>query len=85
MPFRDAHHATGRIVALAEKDGCGIEELPLAAMQTVEPRITEGVYDVLGVDNSVRSRTSYGGTAPHNVRKMARSWIKRLEKEGFAG
>jgi argininosuccinate lyase len=51
-------------------------------MQEVEPRITEAVFSVLSVENSVRSRSSYGGTAPQNVRKMAKAWIKRLEKQG---
>jgi argininosuccinate lyase len=53
--------------------------MPLAAFQAVEPRITKGVFAVLGEARSVQSRTSLGGTAPQNVRKMARSWIKRLE------
>ena len=64
IPFRDAHHITGRIVSEAEKRGCSLEELPLEAMQAVEPRIHQGIYDVLGVENSVRSRTSFGGTSP---------------------
>lgn len=85
MPFRDAHHVTGSIVALAEKTGCDISELPLDAMQTVEPRITQAVFDVLSVENSVSSRTSYGGTAPHNVEKMAADWLTRLENEAQAG
>ena len=59
--------------------------LPLAAMQAVEPRIAEGVFSVLSVENSVKSRASYGGTAPQNVRKMARAWIKRLEKQQGRG
>jgi argininosuccinate lyase len=79
MPFREAHHVTGRIVAAAEAAGVELEELPLAAMQAVEARISNDVYSVLGVEASVRSRTSHGGTAPQNVRKMARAWIKRLE------
>ena len=58
-----------------------LEAMPLAELQKVEPRITKDVFSVLGVENSIRSRTSYGGTAPQNVRKMARSWLKRLEKE----
>jgi len=78
LPFRDAHHITGRIVAEAESRGVDLEEMPLAAMQAIEPRIDESVYSVLGVENSVKSRTSYGGTAPHNVLEMARAWIKRL-------
>ena len=80
LPFREAHHITGSIVRLAEKDGIGLESLTLAAMQRVEPRITKDVFTVLSVESSVKSRVSYGGTAPQNVRKMARSWIKRLEK-----
>jgi argininosuccinate lyase len=80
MPFREAHHATGRIVALASTRGVALEKLPLAEMQSVEPRITEEVFDVLGVERSVRSRRSYGGTAPANVRRQARGWIKRLGK-----
>jgi argininosuccinate lyase len=85
LPFREAHHVTGRIVALAEAQGVTLEALPLRAMQGVEPRITQDVFSVLSVDSSVRSRTSYGGTAPQNVRKMARAWIKRLEKAGGKG
>ena len=81
LPFREAHHVTGTIVKKAETKGCQLEELSLAEMQAVEPRITKEVFSVLSVDASVRSRTSYGGTAPQNVRKMARRWIKRLEKE----
>ena len=78
LPFRDAHHITGRIVAAAEAHGVELEDLPLEAMQAVEPRITEDVYSVLGVENSVKSRASYGGTAPQNVCEMARTWIERL-------
>jgi argininosuccinate lyase len=85
LPFREAHHVTGRIVAAAEARGVGLEELPLAAMQAVEPRITADVFSVLSVENSAKSRASYGGTAPQNVRKIARSWIKRLEKEARTG
>ena len=70
MPFRRAHHVTGTIVKLAEDKGCGIEDLSLAEMQAVEPDITDGVFDVLTVDASVSSRTSYGGTAPDNVREQ---------------
>jgi argininosuccinate lyase len=85
LPFREAHHVTGRIVAAAEAKGVGLDELPLGAMQKVEPRITDGVFSVLSVENSVKSRASYGGTAPQNVRKMARAWIKRLEKQRGRG
>lgn len=81
MPFRDAHHVTGAIVKAAETKGLDLDALPLADMQAVEPRITKAVFSVLSVENSVKSRTSYGGTAPQNVLKMARQWSKRLEKE----
>jgi argininosuccinate lyase len=81
MPFREAHHATGRIVAAAEEAGVALEGLPLAAMQKVEPRITKDVFQVLSVERSVASRTSYGGTAPKNVRAQAKRWLKRLDRE----
>ncbi len=80
LPFREAHHVTGSIVKSAETKGLGLEDLPLADMQAVEPRITKAVFSVLSVENSVASRISHGGTAPQNVRKMARAWSKRLEK-----
>ncbi|MEZ5669866.1 MAG: argininosuccinate lyase [Alphaproteobacteria bacterium] len=64
MPFRDAHHVTGRIVALAAERGCELADLPLAAMQAVEPRITDAVYPFLSVDSAIESRASLGGTAP---------------------
>jgi len=85
LPFREAHHVTGRIVAAAEARGVGLDTLPLAAMQEVEPGITEDVFSVLSVESSVKSRASYGGTAPQNVRKMAKTWIKRLEKQQGRG
>ena len=81
MPFRDAHHVTGAIVKAAETRGCDLDALPLEVMREIEPRITKAVFSVLSVENSVKSRTSYGGTAPQNVTKMARTWLKRLEKE----
>ncbi|WP_022719567.1 argininosuccinate lyase [Rhodopseudomonas sp. B29] len=80
MPFRDAHHVTGRIVAAAAKAGVALHELPLAEMQAVEKRITKEALAVLSVEASVNSRTSYGGTAPKNVRAQAKAWLKRLEK-----
>jgi len=80
MPFRDAHHVTGRIVALAESKKVGLDQLALGDMQGVHPAITQEVFSVLSVQQSVASRVSYGGTAPQNVRKMADGWIKRLEK-----
>lgn len=79
MPFRDAHHVTGRIVAAAEADNLPLDKLPLPAMQAIEPRITADVFTVLSPENSVASRISHGGTAPQNVAKMAASWRKRLE------
>ena len=85
LPFRDAHHVTGEIVSLAENADCELSQLDLSAMQAIEPRITKAVFSVLSVDKSVASRTSYGGTAPQNVRKMARSWLKRLEKQRHGG
>ena len=81
MPFRDAHHVTGRIVALASGQGVALHELPLKAMQEVEPRITGEALKVLSVDSSVKSRTSYGGTAPKNVAAQAKAWLRRLEKQ----
>ncbi|MBS0234933.1 MAG: argininosuccinate lyase [Proteobacteria bacterium] len=80
MPFRDAHHVTGSIVKMAEAKGADLDQLSLGEMQKVEPRITKAVFSVLSVENSVKSRTSYGGTAPQNVAKMARQWLRRLEK-----
>jgi argininosuccinate lyase len=71
LPFRDAHHVTGAIVRRAEALGIQLAELPLAEMQAVEPRITAEVTSVLTVEQSVASRTSFGGTAPDNVRKAA--------------
>lgn len=79
FPFRDAHHVTGRIVAVAETKGLTLDQLSLADMQSVEPAITQAIFGVLSVENSVSSRTSYGGTAPQNVQKMAQDWLKRLE------
>jgi argininosuccinate lyase len=80
LPFREAHHVTGRIVAAAEAKGVPLDKLSLADLQAASPAITKDVFSVLSAQNSVRSRTSHGGTAPQNVRKMARGWIKRLEK-----
>jgi argininosuccinate lyase len=81
IPFREAHHVTGRIVTAAEKEGVALDKLPLAKMQAIEPRIAKDVFRVLSVERSVASRTSYGGTAPKNVRAQARRWLKRLAGE----
>jgi argininosuccinate lyase len=82
LPFREAHKVAGRIVALAESKDCDLKKLALADFQSVDKRIGEEVYSVLGVANAVKSRKSQGGTAPANVRREARRWIKRLEKQG---
>jgi argininosuccinate lyase len=81
MPFRDAHHVTGRIVTLAAGQGAALHELPLEAMREIEPKITADVMKVLTVEASVKSRTSFGGTAPKNVLAQAKGWLKRLEKQ----
>src|SRR5262245_2911072 len=81
VPFRDAHHVTGRIVAIAAEAGLPLHRLPLARMQDVEPRITGDVFSVLSVDRSVKSRKSFGGTAPKNVRTQAKKWLKSLVRE----
>jgi argininosuccinate lyase len=80
LPFREAHHVTGRIVAKAAEAGVPLDKLPLAAMQAIEPRITKAVFGVLSVEASVKSRALYGGTAPKNVRAAAQRWLKRLKK-----
>ncbi len=78
MPFRDAHHLTGRIVAVAEAGGLALDELSLADMQAIEPRITADLLDVLSVDASIRSRRSEGGTAPALVAQEAARWQHAL-------
>jgi argininosuccinate lyase len=78
LPFREAHHRTGRIVAAAAAKGVALDRLTLADMQAVEPRINDGVLAVLSVDSSVKSRSSYGGTAPANVKAQARRWLRAL-------
>ncbi len=83
LPFREAHHITGRIVALADAKACDLAKLTLEDLQSVNSRIIDGVFGVLDVGSSVKSRTSYGGTAPANVRRAARRWIKRLKKDGL--
>jgi argininosuccinate lyase len=85
IPFRDAHHVTGRVVAKAAKEGVALHLLPLKDMQAIEPKITAEVLAVLSVEASVKSRASYGGTAPKNVRAQAKAWLKRLEKERKLG
>ena len=80
LPFRQAHHVTGELVRLAEQKGCGLEDLSLAEMRKVDPAITKDVYSVLGVDKSVTSRTSLGGTAPKNVKAQVAAARKRFLK-----
>ncbi|MFC0192602.1 argininosuccinate lyase [Aureimonas pseudogalii] len=82
LPFREAHHVTGRAVAMAEARKVPLEDLPLADLQTLDNRIGEEIYSVLSVDASVASRTSFGGTAPENVRAQVRFWRERLAAEG---
>ena len=78
MPFRDAHHVTGSLVALAEAEKCELQDLSLTQMHSVDPAITKEVYDVLGIENSVASRISYGGTAPAQVRAQILRWKQEL-------
>ena len=82
MPFRRAHHVTGSLVKMAEDRGLDLEQLSLADMQSVEAGITAEVFEVLGVDNSVASRQSYGGTAPDNVRAAAVEARRRFLEDG---
>jgi argininosuccinate lyase len=80
IPFREAHHITGAIVAQAASAGVALHRLPIDEMQKIERRITDDVFSVLSVTKSAASRTSYGGTAPKNVRIQARRWLKKLGK-----
>ena len=79
LPFREAHHVTGTLVGMAEARGCDLPYLGLEDMQSVHAGITAGVFGVLGVENSVASRMSYGGTAPDQVRAQVARWKERLE------
>jgi len=74
MPFRDAHHITGSLVAMAEAQGCDLPDLTLEHMKSVHTEISAEVFEVLGVENSVASRMSYGGTAPAQVRAQIARW-----------
>ncbi|MEZ5810373.1 MAG: argininosuccinate lyase [Rhizobiaceae bacterium] len=80
LPFREAHHVTGRAVALAEARNCALDRLSLDDFRSIHPDIGEEVYSVLSVANSLKSRSSYGGTAPAQVRRQIRGWKKRLAK-----
>ncbi|MFT8657483.1 MAG: argininosuccinate lyase [Acetobacter papayae] len=79
VPFRTAHHVTGRLVAKAEEKNIGLADLSLAEMQAEEPGITDDIYTVLSVDASIASRTSEGGTAADNVRAQAARWLATLD------
>jgi argininosuccinate lyase len=85
LPFREAHHVTGRAVALAEVQKKPLEKLSLDDLKSIHPAITEDVYSVLSVMNSVKSRTSFGGTAPSQVRRQIRYWRKRLKRDAQRG
>ncbi|WP_309663550.1 lyase family protein, partial [Tabrizicola sp.] len=78
LPFREAHHVTGTLVAMAEAKGCDLPDLALSDMQSVHAGIRADVFAVLGVENSVQSRTSYGGTAPDQVRMQLARWKESL-------
>ncbi len=85
LPFREAHHVTGRAVALAESRGKGLDKLSLEDLRAIHPAVDEGVFSVLSVPNSVKSRTSFGGTAPAEVRRQIRYWRKRLKRDARGG
>jgi argininosuccinate lyase len=78
LPFRTAHHVTGRLVAAAEARGITLADLPLDIMQEAEPRITDAVFATLTIDASVAARSAYGGTAPANVAREAAKWQDQL-------
>ena len=79
LPFRQAHHVTGQLVAMASARNINLHEIPLADMQKVEAQISQDIYNVLSAENSVNSRTSYGGTAPENVKHQALRWLDILQ------
>jgi argininosuccinate lyase len=86
MPFRDAHHVTGRIVAKASEAGVPLHRLSLSrSCRKSSPESPMTLFSVLSVEASVKSRTSFGGTAPKNVLAQAKAWLKRLEKERKLG
>jgi len=82
LPFRQAHHVTGQLVALAEAKACALDALSLADMQEVEAAITDNVFSVLSVENSVASRSAFGGTAPDGVRQRVAHWQNWLKENG---
>ncbi|WP_281684027.1 argininosuccinate lyase [Thalassobaculum salexigens] len=82
MPFRDAHHVTGRVVRAAEERGCGLEDLPLEVMREIDPAIDDRIFAVLSVEASVNARMSYGGTAPARVREQVAAARERFLDDG---
>jgi len=82
MPFRDAHHVTGKLVALADQEGCALDELSLADMQAVEPRLNTSIFEVLSIDSALQARNSFGGTAPEQVAAHIKATRARLAKDG---
>ncbi|WP_026318930.1 argininosuccinate lyase [Amorphus coralli] len=85
LPFREAHHVTGRVVALASDSGRALDQLTVEEMKAIDDRIDERVKGVLSVAKSVASRTSYGGTAPKNVRNQVKRWRRRLDQKPRSG
>jgi argininosuccinate lyase len=83
IPFREAHHITGRAVKAAEDRGCDLADLSVDVLRHIDGRIDERVYDVLSVDASVRSRTSFGGTAPERVREQIAAAKEQLTSSSF--
>ena len=81
LPFREAHHVTGQLVARAEEKGCDLSELSLEDMQAVHPAMTAAVFEVLTVEASASSRTSYGATSPVRVAEQVAQWKQRLRLE----
>jgi argininosuccinate lyase len=81
IPFRDAHHITGQVVALAEQKGCGLDGLTIEDFKSIDQRIDSRIHKVLSVEASVASRKSYGGTAPENVLAQAARWKELLTGE----
>ena len=73
IPFRDAHHVTGSIVKMAETKGLELHQLKLAEMQKIEKKITNKILEVLSVENSTASRTSFGGTSPVQVKEQIKA------------
>ena len=78
VPFREAHHITGRAVKTAEERGCGLADLSVDDLKTIDARIDQRVFELLSIDASVRSRASYGGTAPERVREQITAAKKEL-------